>query len=75
MGKRTLVLDQLVNDQRIAQGWADALRGVAPDIDNQLQECLGRLTRALTLVLGHAESRSAGESEMILNHGPQELLR
>lgn len=44
MGKRTLVLDQLVNDQRIAQGWADALRGVAPDIDNQLQECLGRLT-------------------------------
>ncbi len=38
----------------------------------------GELTGAgaLTPVLGHAESRkSAGESEMIQNHGPQELLR
>ena len=46
VGERLKTLDLLVEDHKIAPGWADALRWVAPDIDAKIEDCLMRLAAA-----------------------------
>ncbi|GAB3065546.1 uracil-DNA glycosylase [Intrasporangium mesophilum] len=46
VGERLMTLDLLVEDHKIAPGWADALRAVAPDIDGKIEDCLTRLAAA-----------------------------
>jgi len=46
VGERMRTLDLLVRDHKIAPGWADALRCVAPEIDGKIEACLSRLAAA-----------------------------
>jgi uracil-DNA glycosylase len=46
VGERLRTLDLLVRDHKVAPGWADALRRVAPEIDGKIEACLTRLAAA-----------------------------
>lgn len=46
VSERMRTLDLLVQAHKIAPGWADALRRVAPEIDGKIEACLTRLAAA-----------------------------